>query len=102
MGSLAVLFGFPRLVPAIPGPLAAVVLGIGAVELFDLGAHGVTIVGSIDSGLPSLALPDVSLDRFGALAAAALGVMLVAFAESLGTAKIYAQREPRRSTRTGS
>ena len=95
VGSLAVLFGFPRLVPAIPGTLAAVVLGIGAVELFDLGAHGVAIVGSIDSGLPSLALPDVSLDRFGGLVAAALGVMLVGFAESLGTAKIYAQRENR-------
>ena len=71
------------------------VLGIGAVELFDLGAHGVAIVGSIDPGLPSLGLPDVSLDRFGGLMAAALGVMLVGFAESLGTAKTYAQREQR-------
>ena len=95
VGSLVVLLGSPRLVPAIPGTLAAVVLGIGAVELFDLGAHGVAIVGSIDSGLPSLALPDVSLDRFGGIAAAALGVMLVGFAESLGTAKVYAQRENR-------
>ena len=93
--SLAVLFGFPRLIPAIPATLAAVVLGIGSVELFGLGAHGVAIVGSIDSGLPSLALPDLSLDRFGSLTAAALGVMLVGFAESLGTAKIYAQRENR-------
>ncbi len=95
VGSLVVLFGLRRVAPAIPGPLVAVVLGIGATELFDLGAHGVAIVGSIDPGLPSLGLPDVSLDRFGALAAAALGVMLVAFAEGLGTAKIYAQREQR-------
>ena len=95
VGSLAVLFGLTRVAPVIPGPLAAVVLGIGAVELFDLGAHGVAIVGSIDPGLPSLGLPDVSLDRFGALIAAALGVMLVGFAESLGTAKTYAQREQR-------
>ena len=79
--------------PAIPGPLAAVVLGVGAVELFDLDAHGVAIVGSIEPGLPSPSVPDVSLDRFGGLAAAALGVMLVGFAESLGTAKTYAQRE---------
>ena len=69
------------------------VLGIVAVKLFDLGAHGVAIVGSINPGLPSLALPDVSLDRFGGLMAAALGVMLVGYAESLGTAKTYAQRE---------
>jgi sulfate permease, SulP family len=95
-GSLAVLFGLPRVAPVIPGPLVAVVLGIGAVKLFDLGAHGVAIVGSINPGLPSLALPDVSLDRFGGLVAAALGVMLVGFAESLGTAKTYAQREQRK------
>jgi high affinity sulfate transporter 1 len=95
LGSLAVLFGLPRLARAIPGPLVAVVLGIGAVELFDLGAHGVLIVGSIDPGLPSLGIPDVGLDRFGGLMAAALGVMLVGFAESLGTARIYAQRERR-------
>ena len=95
IGSLAVLLGLPRVAPAIPGPLAAVVLGVAAVELFDLGAHGVAIVGSIDPGLPALSVPDVSLDRFGGLAAAALGVMLVGFAESLGTAKTYAQRDNR-------
>jgi sulfate permease, SulP family len=95
IGSLAVLFGVPRVARAIPGTLVAVVLGIGVVELFDLGDHGLAIVGSINSGLPSLGLPDVSLDRFGGLMAAALGVMLVGFAESLGTAKTFAQRENR-------
>jgi sulfate permease, SulP family len=93
IGSLAVLFATPRVAPAIPGTLVAVVLGIVAVELFDLGDHGVAIVGSINPGLPSLALPDVSLNRFGGLMAAALGVMLVGYAESLGTAKTFAQRE---------
>ncbi len=93
LGSLAVLFATPRVAPAIPGTLVAVVLGIVAVELFDLGDHGVAIVGSINPGLPSLALPDVSLNRFEGLMAAALGVMLVGYAESLGTAKTFAQRE---------
>ena len=93
IGSLAVLFATPRLAPAIPGTLVAVVLGIVAVKLFDLGDHGVAIVGSINPGLPSLALPDVSLNRFEGLMAAALGVMLVGYAESLGTAKTFAQRE---------
>jgi sulfate permease, SulP family len=93
IGSLAVLFGVPRVAPGIPGTLVAVVLGIGVVELFDLGDHGVAIVGSINPGLPSLAVPDVSLDRFGALMAAAVGVMLIGFAESLGTAKTLARRE---------
>jgi high affinity sulfate transporter 1 len=94
-GSLAILLGLPRLAPAIPATLAVVVLAIGAVKLFDLGLHGVAIVGSIDAGLPSVAVPDVSASRFGGLAAASLGVMLVGYAEALGTAKVYAQREGR-------
>ncbi len=93
IGSLAVVVGTPRVSPAIPGALVAVFLGIVAVEIFNLGDHGVTIVGSIDPGLPSLDVPDVSLDRFGGLMAAAVGVMLVGYAESLGTAKAFARRE---------
>ena len=95
IGSLAVVLGLPLVAPAIPGALVAVVLGIGVVKLFDLGSHGVAIVGSINPGLPSVALPNVSLDRFGGLMAAALGVMLVGFAESLGTAKTFAERDNR-------
>jgi high affinity sulfate transporter 1 len=91
-GSLAILLGLSRLAPAMPATLGVVVLAIGAVELFDLDAHGVAIVGSIDAGLPSIAIPDVSASRYGGLAAAALGVMLVGYAEALGTAKVYAQR----------
>ncbi len=98
IGSLTVLFAIPRVAPAIPGTLVVVVLGIGVVELFDLGDHGVAIVGSINPGLPSLAVPDVSLDRFGALMAAAVGVMLIGFAEGLGTAKTLARRKTHRST----
>ena len=93
IGSLAVVLGTPLVSPAIPGALVAVVLGIGVVELFDLGDHGVEIVGSINPGLPSLAVPDVSLNRFGGLMAAAVGVMLIGFAESLGTAKTVARQE---------
>ena len=100
VGSLAVLFGLPQW-PVIPGTLAAVVLGIGAIELFNLGAHGVAIVGSIESGLPSLALPDLSLDRFGSLTAAALGVMLIqALRKAWGPPRPMPSGKTGRSTRT--
>ena len=42
-----------------------------AVELFDLDDHGVDIVGTIDSGLPSLGLPDVGAARLPATSAPA-------------------------------
>ena len=63
------------------------------VELFNLDDHGLDIVGEIDSGLPSFGLPDVSASDYGSLAAGAIGVMLVGFAEGLGAAKTYASRD---------
>ncbi len=93
LASLAVVLGLRRAAPAIPGSLVAVALGIAAVELFGLDDHGVEIVGTIDSGLPSLGAPDVSLEDYGDLAAGAIGLMLVGFAEGLGAAKTYAARD---------
>jgi high affinity sulfate transporter 1 len=91
--SLAVVLGLRRAVPAVPASLVAVALGVAAVELLDLDRHGVDIVGSIKSGLPSLGTPDVSVHDLGTLVPGAIGVMLVGFAEGLGAAKTYAARE---------
>ena len=66
--------------------------GIVAVHLFDLDQHGVAIVGHIQSGLPSFGLPDVAAQQLPRPRAAAVGVMLVGFAEGLGAAKTYAAR----------
>jgi sulfate permease, SulP family len=90
--SLALVLGLRRFAPAVPGSLVAVLLGIAAVGLFDLDAHGVEIVGQIDSGLPALGTPEVAATDYLELAAAAAGVMLVGFAEGLGAAKTYAAR----------
>ena len=93
VASLAVVLGLRRFVPAVPGSLVAVALGVLAVSLFDLNEHGVSIVGQIDPGLPSLGLPDVAAGDYGRLASAAVGVALVGFAEGLGAAKTYAAKE---------
>ena len=66
--------------------------GSSSVQLFDLDEHGVAIVGDIESGLPDLGLPDVGFSDYLQLAPAAVGVMLIAFAEGLGAAKTYATR----------
>jgi sulfate permease, SulP family len=92
-GSLALVLGLKRAAPQVPGSLVAVLLGIVLVELLNLDDHGVAIVGNIDSGLPSLGLPDAGLSDYGDLAAGAIGVMLVGFAEGLGAGKTYATRE---------
>ncbi|MGH8951798.1 MAG: SulP family inorganic anion transporter [Acidimicrobiia bacterium] len=90
--SLAIVLVLRAYWPAIPGPLVAVVFGIGAVVLLDLAERGVAIVGDIESGLPALGLPDGSAGDYLSLAPAAVGVMLVGFAEGLGAGKTYASR----------
>jgi high affinity sulfate transporter 1 len=90
--SLGIVIGLREYVPVVPGSLVAVILGIVAVHLFNLDEHGVEIVGDIDSGLPSFGLPDVEAHRYLDIAPAAVGVMLVGFAESLGAAKTYATK----------
>jgi MFS superfamily sulfate permease-like transporter len=77
----------------VPGSLVAVIVGIVATYAFDLDRHGVAIVGHIPSGRPHLGLPAVPAARdYLTLAGPAIGVLLVGFAEGLGTAKTYAAR----------
>ncbi|WP_036566808.1 SulP family inorganic anion transporter [Nocardia sp. BMG51109] len=91
--SLIVVMGFKRWLPLVPGSLLAVVLGIGAVAVFDLDDKGVDIVGHIDSGLPSLGLPGgVDFHDYLDLLGPAVGVLLIGFAEGLGAAKTYAAK----------
>ena len=60
LASLALVLGLRRLAPVVPGSLVTVLAGIAAVGLFNLDAHGVGIVGQIDSGLPALGTPAVA------------------------------------------
>jgi len=92
LASLVLVLGLRRLAPMVPGSLAAVLAGIVAVQVFNLDDRGVEIVGRIGSGLPSLGLPGVAAADYLTLAPAAIGVMLVGFAEGLGAAKTYATR----------
>ncbi|MET8572625.1 SulP family inorganic anion transporter [Streptomyces sp. NPDC004783] len=93
VGSLALILVLKRVAPRLPGSLMAVSLGIAVAAAFDLEDHGVDVVGSIGTGLPSFGFPDVSVDDLGGLAAGSVGVTLVAFAEGLGAAKNYATRD---------
>ncbi|MCI0632401.1 MAG: SulP family inorganic anion transporter [Actinobacteria bacterium] len=92
IGLLTVLL-LRRYVPLAPGSLVAVALGIGATKLLDLESKGVEIVGEIQSGLPTLGLPDgMEANDLLDLAPSAIGILLVGFAEGLGAAKNYAAK----------
>lgn len=92
LGSLAVVLVLRKTAPLAPAPLAAVVVGILAVSLLHLQAHGVAIVGRVSGGLPSFGLPDAPASDYLKLAGPAAGIVLVGFAEGLAAAKTYAAK----------
>jgi sulfate permease, SulP family len=92
--ALAVVFGLRIIAPRIPGALVLVVGGLVASWLFDLGAHGVALVGEVPRGLPSLQVPDVSLlrDHASTIALAAVALVLIGFSQTAGDARTFAAR----------
>ena len=59
-------------------------------------AGGGEVVGKIPEGLPSVALPSLDLDKFGALFSAALVISLVGFMEAISIAKAIAAKTKQR------
>jgi high affinity sulfate transporter 1 len=66
----------------VPGVMVAVLVGIAAVAAFDLDEEGVKVLGVLPQGLPTLAFPAVGLADLGALFSGALGIALVAVADT--------------------
>ncbi len=94
VASLAAVLVLKRWLPLVPGSLVVVLLSILAVSVFHLDAHGVEIVGHIDSGLPAVGVPSVPRRQdWLQLVGPAVGLLLVGYAEALAAAKTYAARE---------
>ena len=86
--TFAVLIGMDRLWPHSPAPLVAVGGGIAASWFFGLQAVGVSTVGLIPQGFPSLTLPDLALIE--QLVPGALGVALMSFTETIAAGRAFA------------
>jgi sulfate permease, SulP family len=84
-----VLIVMERLWPRSPAPLVAVGGGIAASWFFGLQALGVSTVGLIPQGFPSLTLPDLGL--IGQLAPGALGIALMSFTETIAAGRAFAR-----------
>ena len=92
--ALIVVFGLRRIAPAVPGALVLVVGGLVAAKVFDLGAHGVALVGHVPRGLPAPEVPDGGLmwDHAGTVALAAVALVLIGFSQTTGDARVFAAK----------
>lgn len=68
--------------PRVPSQLVAVVLGTLAVWLLDLSSRGVVVVGTVPQGFLAPALPKLTLAEWTALLPGALGIAVVAVADT--------------------
>jgi len=84
---LALMVGLKHFTPKVPAALVTVAVGIAASVIFGLDKAGVSLVGPLQAGLPSFALPDVSLVQ--PLWPAALGIALMSFVESAAAGRTF-------------
>jgi sulfate permease, SulP family len=90
--ALVVLFLFDRYLPRVPGALVVLIGGISASRILQLHQRGVEIVGAIPAGLPHPGLPILPWSDWLQAAPAAVGLVLVLFAESMGAARTFASK----------
>jgi len=87
LAMLAMMLGLEHFAPKVPAPLVTVAIGIAASAFFGLDKAGIALVGKVEAGLPSFALPDLSLVE--KLWPAALGIALMSFVESAAAGRAF-------------
>ena len=94
LAMLALQLGLQRFLPRVPASLVTVAAGITVSGLAGLNRMGVELVGAVQGGLPSFALPDVA--QFLHLWPAAIGIALMSFVETAAAGQAFrAAEEPR-------
>lgn len=92
--ALALLLVAPKHWRMVPRPLVALVLATAAVAAFGLDdRYGISVIGSVPSGLPVPSLPP--LGDLPRLLVPALGVLLVGYSDVILTARAFADRGDR-------
>lgn len=94
VGAAAILtmFLLGAVAPRVPSALVVLVVGILAVSGLGLREHHVEVVGTIQTGMPSLSLPRIGEDDLGDVFVGAIGIVLVLMAEALAAARTFAAK----------
>jgi high affinity sulfate transporter 1 len=88
--TLALLFILHKFTPKLPAALIVLFLAIAASTLFDFESLDIHIVGDIPAGLPEFGIPEgLGIEELLAVATGAIGVAMVAFAESVAIARSF-------------
>jgi high affinity sulfate transporter 1 len=91
-GSLAIMLVAARVSPRLPGVLIATVAATALVATLGLAADGVPVVGALPPGLPVPVLPQVGVGDLASLSVAAVGVAIVALADTAALSTTFAAK----------
>jgi sulfate permease, SulP family len=92
LGVLAVMFVCARLNRHIPGGLIGLVGSTALVAALGLQAHGVAVLGTVQSGAPHFGLTGLSWSTLGSLAPLAAVVALVVVTQTAATTRAFADQ----------
>jgi MFS superfamily sulfate permease-like transporter len=89
---VAIILSCRRWFPGIPGQIVALIGAILVVHVLKLDQVGVAVVGDIPQGLPRFQIPLLSVQDFQSLLPLAFAAALLAFSDTLVTARGFASR----------
>jgi sulfate permease, SulP family len=92
VGSIVIIRLLKRFVPQVPGALVALVVMTLLVAGLNLDQQGVSVLGQIPPGLPTLTIPQVTLGDWGQLLPGALAMCGITLAEGLLLGRSYGQQ----------
>ena len=92
LGVLVVVFASARIDRRIPGGLIGLVGSTALVAALGLQAHGVAVLGKIQSGAPHIGLTGLSWSTLGSLAPLAAVVTLVVVTQTAATTRAFAEQ----------
>ena len=92
IAGIVLILVLQRWLPKVPAILIMVVLSIAAAVVFNLGEHGVSLVGVLPKGFPPLTIPRVPWSDVGPILTGAAGIALVSLADTISTASSFAAR----------
>ena len=97
LGTLAIIVGFKKFIPKVPGAIVAVALSIIVSAALDASADGVAVVGEVQGGFPPIGLPvgitmsDVT-DNLATLLGIGFSCFVLIIAQSAATSRSFAMK----------
>jgi high affinity sulfate transporter 1 len=96
-GALAIILGFKRFLPKVPGAIVAVILSIVVSAAVHASAHGVAVVGAVQGGFPPVGLPSgIGWADVGKVFGVAVSCFVLIIAQSAATSRSFAMRHGQR------